>query len=180
LWEVPAIPGLKDGSMYSGYAFMIDFDPEWSAKDKTKKWYRATVLNDDTIVIEVPGWRFSYLHDREELQKKMPAYIADELDDKRDKYMKDTNPSRHHKEIHLHFPSGHRLSAEVIKKQKGKEERLPVKLVEVKEKKRYYLQYEVARVDIKGKKKGKLELDEDEEDEVYKLIKNIDGMNILP
>jgi hypothetical protein len=179
LWGVDAIPGVKNGSTFAGYAFMLEFDPEWAKKDKTKKWYRATVLNDDTVSIEVPGWRFAYMHERETLQDLMEEHVADMLDNERNNYVTDPNfDRRHHKEIHLKFPSGHRLTAKSIHSKAGEEERLPVELIQIKEKKKYYLLYQVARLDIKYKKKGKIEDDQEEESDVYALIKDMEGMDM--
>jgi hypothetical protein len=93
IFNIHDLPGLDGRTYYHGFCIMYEFDIRHADMDPTRDVFMARVWNTNSIIVTMPGWPFSLLHDRDLIAKELPACVRDGLDDALHKY---TEPDQIH------------------------------------------------------------------------------------
>jgi len=122
------------------------------------------VFASSSLMLEFPAWNCSMLDDRDEANAPFATLVQDDLDNAW--HSCDQNQdARQWKHLCLEFGSDHSLSSKVINKEAGDDEELEFAIIPVEAKhpklpapvQTCHGAFEVARTDLKARKKGKVQ-----------------------
>lgn len=164
VFPIADIPGEKN-QMFRGYYIMVPMDIRFVLESPTVSMYSARVFTSKSVLIQLPGWMYSPLNDREQFEKIVGENVTHSMDDARHAYYENKR-SREWKHLLLDFPDDHELSSKEIYDQSGEDEMLKLEIVPVSYKlfkkkhapvvDTHWACWQVARTDIKSQKRGKV------------------------
>jgi hypothetical protein len=166
VFPIVDIPGEKN-QFFTGYYIMTPMDIRFVIDEPTVSFYDARVFTNKSVLIQLPGWLYSPLNDREEFKKHLTDNVTNAMDDSRHEYYED-KIRREWKYLLLDFPDDHELSSKEINDKVVDDETLKLEVVPItykvfKKKKgspvslTHWACWKVARTDVKLKKRGKVQ-----------------------
>jgi len=162
--------GREANRHFFGYWILLKVDIRWQLDDPKQTFWHARVFSDNQILVKTPAWDYDHKKNRDKFTG-VQAYDLHSIDNAHDLY-KHSSPTRKDARFWRHyllvFPPDHELSAKKINAEleEDDDENLPFEMIILdngKVGKTFYMAWHVARKDIKGRKKGKVEDDDDEE-----------------
>lgn len=162
VFPVENIPGLEKNLFYSGFMLMLaGFDARWTLVDQNKEYLLAKVIAPNKILLQIPAMAYTIMNDRNELQKHLPTFLANAMDNARF-YFKKSNLNCEFKYIVLEFDDEFELSSSVISHSAGENETLAYQAFPVQStcselginNLEYWVYWVVARVDVEAKVHG--------------------------
>jgi hypothetical protein len=158
-------------------------DLRWVLAKSKAKYFIAWVIGPRTVVVQLPSAPYSIISNHAATNKHLKLKETNAIDNFRIKYVKkDEREKRQFRHLILQFPSDHKLSAELVNKKAGKENRLKLKMFEVTSKYEklgnvsdLFACWKIAREDVEGKETGDVLDDDNDNSEAYALIKSMFG-----
>jgi hypothetical protein len=130
VFPIVDIPGEKN-QVFTGYYIMTPMDIRFVIDEPTISFYNARVFtNRSSVLIQLPGWLYSPLNDREEFKKHVTENVTNAMDDCRHAYYGD-KIRREWKYLLLDFPDDHELSSKEINEEAVDEETLKLEVVPI-------------------------------------------------
>ncbi len=159
------IKGLGQGAGYYGYYVMYQIDIRHIADDSTVKFYKARAFPSNSLLIKLPAWPYTILHNRDEIEAHVSTPVTDAIDDARHDFSQD-KAAREWKYLVLDFPTDHRLSSKEIYDEAGEDEELELEIIPVVyshpkikgQGTQHWAAWKVVRTDLKVHKRGKIEV----------------------
>lgn len=154
--------GVASGTQFTGYYIMYKIDIRHIADDRNVEFYKGRVFTNNSLLLRVPAFPYSIIHNREEMSLKNAA--ADALDDARHSY-EQNKAAREWKYLVLDFPTNHMLSSKVIYEDAEEDEELELEIIPIQyshsdikgQGSEHWAAWKVARTDLKIHKRGKIE-----------------------
>ena len=162
LIDIPGVSENNKASFYEGYGILVPWDSRWAKEiDPYKEWYGARLYGTNQVLVTIPAYPFelyqchgNYL----KIKTGVPEFIQRGLDMAANDFdqFKETRGS---KQLVLKFETGTELSATVLNKdaKDGVALDLTILPLSIKGKADVYACFVVARTDVKGMKRGKIE-----------------------
>lgn len=174
VFSLSDIPGVKDtAAHFFGHWITLPMDIRHVYDDEKTKWYKARLWSENSVLLSVPAFPYSLLHNREEMSRsgKLPDYVVSGMDDGRHVY-DERKASRKIKHMLLQFPESTRLTSSDIYEEAGDDEYLKLSIIPVEythnrvvgTNVQHWAGFTVGRTDVRPKKKGKLEEDNGKSD----------------
>jgi hypothetical protein len=161
------IDGLDPGTQFTGYYIMYQIDIRHIADDASVEFYKGRVFTSNSVLLRLPSWPYSVLHNRDEIALSVNATACGALDDARHSFAQE-KAAREWKYLVLDFPSDHQLSSKVIYDEAGDDEELELEIIPIQYTHKniikkglgsqHWESWKVVRTDVKVHKRGKLEV----------------------
>jgi hypothetical protein len=159
------IDGLETGTQFTGHYMMHQIDIRHIADDPSVEFYKGRVFTSNSVLLRVPAFPYSILHNRDEIAANVSATTSDALDDARHSFEQD-KAGREWKYLVLDFPTNHELSSKVVYKEAGDDEELELEIIPIQYShpnitglgSEHWAAWKVVRTDLKVHKRGKLEV----------------------
>jgi len=165
VFSVENMQGVKAEERFSGYSIQTLADVRYILEDPNVEFYTASVWKEDSILVKVPSWAFTALYNRDDINRsgQVEDIVIDAMDDARHEF--DSNKAnREWRYYLLQFPPGVVLSSKVIYPDAGDDNELDYEIVKVESTHakagtlvEHWLYFQVARVDVRAAKRGKVE-----------------------
>ena len=165
VYQIKDIPGIDKKKLhYNGFHFMMLMDLRWVLEDDEVEPYKARLLSQNSVLLQVPAWPYGVLFHREDFVDRVPTNTTDAMDDARHDYFADPK-SRKFKHIVLEFPNDFVLSAKEIYSEAGDDDELELEIIpyeydrpdENGRNQEAWAAWKVARTNIKAHKRGKVD-----------------------
>ena len=138
-------------------------DIQFIADDPIVDFYKARVWTNSSLLLQIPSWSYSLLHNREEINATVHQNVTDAMDDCRHAFA--TNKaSQEWKYLILDFPKDHQLSSKEINEEAGEEEELELEIIPINYThpqiqgagSQHWACWKVVQTDVKVHKRGKI------------------------
>ncbi|CAB9510991.1 unknown protein [Seminavis robusta] len=152
----------KDDATLPGYYLLLPMQSEWVKKDLKVDCYKGRVLAANIVSLTVPAWDHDVINGSQGWEaSNAPKDVKDSIQNARHEHY-DSDTPREWVTFHLHFPSKHQLSSKEVFADAGEAQNLECDFLKVpinKKKTQFkkYAMWRVARLDVRGYKRGKIE-----------------------
>jgi len=192
VYDIERVEGVGDNTncLFKGFWICLPIDIRFILDDHATTHWKARVFSSNTVMLSIQAWNYSHLHDRDQFEDKVDTNVLEAIDGSLNDYANeaaDIKEGRKWKHLLLEFPSDIELAAKPIHANAGDDEKLeldliPIEVTHPKHKSlRYtsmYAAWKVARTDVKARKKGKVEKNDDISDAARLLEMLYGGVKI--
>jgi hypothetical protein len=162
VFPIKDVPGVDEKSHFDGFAILHPLDVRWVLDDLQEDMHKARVFSSNSILLQVPAWSYSVLTNRDEFDSVVTSNLTNAMDDARHDFFANKQ-ARRFKQILLNFPKGYVLSAKEIYGDAGEDQELELEILPLKHYSNnvtyceHWAGFKVARIDVKARKRGKVE-----------------------